>query len=321
MEFDLYKANRTEEIKSSYSFGKFAELIRRYATLVSKVRITFFAINTRLELARLKKLYDDDVKKANEQMNAEIAQIKMPAPIDVSKSTKKALLVGINYVGTDNALNGCIHDAENIASRLVGFKTISMLTDYTAMKPTKTNIVREFTKLVSGAVSGDCLLFTFSGHGSQVTDWSLDEADGKDEGLYTLDNKLIVDDELKLIIRRYLKPGVTLFVLTDCCHSGTIMDLKYNYIDYSENSRNAETSGNVIMISGCRDEQTSADAFINGKSQGAMTWAFLANLRKDITWRKLVENMCFSLKESGYTQVPKISSGRFINLDSKFLFA
>ena len=321
MEFDLYKANRTEEIKSSYSFGKFAELIRRYATLVSKVRITFFAINTRLELARLKKLYDDDVRKANEQMNAEIAQIKMPAPIDVSKSTKKALLVGINYVGTDNALNGCIHDAENIASRLVGFKTISMLTDYTAMKPTKANIVSEFTKLVSGAVSGDCLLFTFSGHGSQVTDWSLDEADGKDEGLYTLDNKLIVDDELKLIIRRYLKPGVTLFVLTDCCHSGTVMDLKYNYIDYSENSRNAETGGNVIMISGCRDEQTSADAFINGKSQGAMTWAFLANLRKDITWRKLVENMCFSLKESGYTQVPKISSGRFINLDSKFLFA
>jgi hypothetical protein len=77
----------------------------------------------------------------------------------------------------------------------------------------------------------------------------------------------------------------------------------------------------VIMISGCRDEQTSADAFINGKSQGAMSWAFLANLQPDVTWRKLVENMCFSLKESGYTQVPKISSGKFINLDSKFLFA
>jgi hypothetical protein len=245
----------------------------------------------------------------------------MPAPIDVTNSTKKALLVGINYVGTEDELYGCIHDAENIASRLVGFKTINMLTDYTKVKPTKANIVSEFTKLVSGAVAGDCLLFTFSGHGSQVKDKNGDELDGKDEGLFTLDEKLIIDDELNLIIRQRLKSGVTLFVLTDCCHSGTIMDLKYNYIDYLENPRNAETGGNVIMISGCRDEQTSADAFINGKSQGAMSWAFLGNLKPQVTWRKLVENMCFSLKESGYTQIPKISSGKFINLDSKFLFA
>jgi hypothetical protein len=99
------------------------------------------------------------------------------------------------------------------------------------------------------------------------------------------------------------------------------MDLKYNYMDYLENPKNVEPGGNVIMISGCKDEQTSADAYINGKSQGAMSWAFLGNLQPDVTWRQLVTNMCFSLSESGYTQVPKISSGKFINLDSKFLFA
>lgn len=320
MEFDLYKANRASEIKARYS-GIFAEILTRYNRLVAGVNATRFAINKQAELVRLKLAYDADFGKINAQINAEISKIAMPSPIDVSKSTKKALLVGINYVGSENELYGCIQDAENIASRLVGFKTINKLTDYTAMKPTKVNIVREFTKLVSDAVSGDCLLFAFSGHGSQVNDNNGDEVDGKDEGLYTLDNKLIIDDELNLIIRKRLRTGVTLFVLTDCCHSGTIMDLKYNYIDYLENPRNAETGGNVVMISGCRDEQTSADAFINGKSQGAMSWAFLANLKPDISWRKLVENMCFSLKESGYTQVPKISSGRFINLDSKFLFA
>lgn len=320
MEFDLYKANRATEIKASYS-GRFAEILTRYNRWVATVNSSRFAINKPAELARLKRAYDSDFSKINAQVNAEIAKITMPAPIDVAKSTKKALLVGINYVNSENELNGCINDAENIASRLVGFKTITSLTDYTAMKPTKANIVSEFTKLVSGAVAGDCLLFTFSGHGSQVKDKNGDEVDGKDEGLFTLDEKLIVDDELNLIIKQRLKPGVTLFVLTDCCHSGTIMDLKYNYLDYSENPKNAETGGTVVMISGCRDEQTSADAFINGKSQGAMTWAFLGNLKPDITWRQLVENMCFSLKESGYTQVPKISSGRFINLDSKFLFA
>ena len=320
MEFDLYKANRAAEIKARYA-GKLAELLARYNRLAANVNATRFAINKPAELARLKRAYDAEFQKITAQINAEIARITMPAPIDVAKSTKKALLVGINYVDTYNALYGCIQDAENIASRLVGFKTINMLTDYTKVKPTKANIVSEFTKLVSGAVAGDCLLFTFSGHGSQVNDKNGDEVDGKDEGLYTLDDKLIVDDELNLIIKQRLKTGVTLFILTDCCHSGTIMDLKYNYIDYLENPKNAETGGSVVMISGCRDEQTSADAFINGKSQGAMTWAFLANLQPQVTWRKLVENMCFSLKESGYTQVPKISSGRFINLDSKFLFA
>ena len=320
MEFDLYKANRAIEIKARYS-GRFAELLTRYNRWVASVNATKFAINKPVELARLKRAYDSDLSKINAQVNAEIAKIMMPAPIDVTKSTKKALLVGINYVNSENELNGCIQDAENIASRLVGFKTITTLTDYTTVKPTKANIVREFTKLISGAVSGDCLLFAFSGHGSQVNDKNADEVDGKDEGLFTLDNKLIVDDELNLIIKQRLKPGVTLFALTDCCHSGTIMDLKYNYLDYLENPKNAETGGTVVMISGCKDEQTSMDAYINGKSQGAMSWAFLANLQPDVTWRQLVENMCFSLKESGYTQIPKISSGRFINLDTKFLFA
>ena len=320
MDFYIYKANRAKEINSRYAVN-FRDLLSRYNRLVAGVNATRFAINKSAELARLKHAYDTDLGKITAQVNAEVAKITMPAQFDVSKSTKKALLVGINYVGTDNELNGCIQDAENIASRLVGFKTISMLTDYTAIKPTKANIVREFTQLLSRAISGDCLLFAFSGHGSQVKDKNGDEADGKDEGIFTLDEKLIVDDELNLIIKQRLKSGVTLFVLTDCCHSGTILDLKYNYIDYLENPKNAETSGNVIMISGCRDEQTSADAYINGKSQGAMTWAFLANLQPEVTWRKLVENMCFSLKESGYTQVPKISSGKFINLDSKFLFA
>ena len=320
MEFDRYKANRTNEIKARHA-GRFSELIARYNRLLSRVYSTRFAINKPSEVARLKQAYYADFVEITAQVNAEVAKITVPAQIDISKSTKKALLVGINYVGTENELRGCIQDAENIASRLVGFKTIRTMTDYTDMKPTKANIVSEFTKLLNGAMRGDCLLFAFSGHGAQANDNNGDEVDGKDEGLFTLDDKLIIDDELNLIIRQHLKSDVTLFILTDCCHSGTIMDLKYNYMDYFENPKNAETSGNVIMISGCRDEQISADAFINYKSQGAMSWAFLANLQPGVTWRKLVENMCFSLSESRYTQVPKLSSGKFLNLDSKFLFA
>lgn len=37
----------------------------------------------------------------------------------------------------------------------------------------------------------------------------------------------------------------------------------------------------VTMFSGCKDDQTSADASIRGLSQGAMSWAFLGTMSQD----------------------------------------
>lgn len=37
----------------------------------------------------------------------------------------------------------------------------------------------------------------------------------------------------------------------------------------------------VTMFSGCRDDQTSADASIGGANVGAMSWAFLDTMKKD----------------------------------------
>lgn len=36
----------------------------------------------------------------------------------------------------------------------------------------------------------------------------------------------------------------------------------------------------VTMFSGCRDDQTSADANIGGMNEGAMSWAFLETMKK-----------------------------------------
>ena len=36
----------------------------------------------------------------------------------------------------------------------------------------------------------------------------------------------------------------------------------------------------VTMFSGCRDDQTSADANIQGTSEGAMSWAFLETMNR-----------------------------------------
>jgi hypothetical protein len=204
------------------------------------------------------------------------------------------------------------------------FKKICILTDNTARKPNHNNILNEFKNLLSNSQAGDVLLFFYSGHGSYILDKDNNEKSGNDQVIIPCDFKEIIDDELKSIIQTNLKKDVTLIALFDCCHSGSILDLKYQYMDsldknnFTENENETETIGNVIMISGCSDVQTSSDATINNKNQGAMTWAFLEAFKseKNITWRNLLLKMRDLLKKSNFTQLPQLASGSFFNIDS-----
>ena len=113
------------------------------------------------------------------------------------------------------------------------------------------------------------------------------------------DLKPIIDDELKTIIQQNLKPNVTLFAMFDSCFSGSVLDLRYQYMDslnydnYSENIKQIDTQGNVFMISGCSDYQTSADSVFNNRANGAMTWSLLEALKQkpNCNWRELVKSM------------------------------
>jgi hypothetical protein len=91
---------------------------------------------------------------------------------------KKALIIGINYTGTEHALNGCINDAMNVRDFLVndrGFPThgegdMTILTDEpenegTEFYPTHENILAAFKWLVTDNGPGDVLWLSYSGHG------------------------------------------------------------------------------------------------------------------------------------------------------------
>ena len=239
---------------------------------------------------------------------------------------KNALVIGINYIGTQQQLKGCINDANSISSLLTaeGFTNIKLLTDNTPEKPTKKNIISEFTSLLANANSGDVIFFFYSGHGSYTQDQNNEEFTGYDQMIVPIDLKFIVDDDLKTIINKNLKNNVTLIAMVDSCFSESVLDLKYQYLDslnnnnFTENNNETDTTGNVIMISGCSDIQTSSDATINGKKQGALTWAFLETFKSNnnLTWKQLLEGMRDLLKSKNFTQIPQLSCGKFINIDT-----
>ena len=214
-----------------------------------------------------------------------------------------------------------------------------MLTDGRA---TRKAIIKRLEWLVKDAKAGDRLLFHFSGHGSQIRDRDGDELrDQLDEILcphdMDWDGAYIVDDDLKAIFSA-LPKGVHLEVLLDSCHSGTgtreaaalsmlppertiaarflqpPMDILCRTLDEEADLpvRRILKSANPlnhVLFSGCKSNQTSADAFINGTYNGAFTYYFCKHLRDTqggLSRSDLIKRMRASLRYEGYSQVPQL---------------
>jgi len=233
---------------------------------------------------------------------------------------KYALLIGINYIGTDSELNGCINDILNMKQVLTttyGFleENCVMLieNDERYLPPTKENILNELNKIATNTAIRK-LWVHYSGHGSYVADLNGDEKDKRDECICPLDYDtagFIIDDDLSLIFKSY--KNMDIIVIFDCCHSGTALDLPvlYDIITKKTQKQNNNTfPSNIIFISGCKDTQTSADAFINSSPQGAMTASLLTTLRFynfRISLVSLVKNMRKYLVNNNFDQVPQLS--------------
>ncbi|OMJ18595.1 Metacaspase-1A [Smittium culicis] len=88
-----------------------------------------------------------------------------------------------------------------------------------------------------------------------------------------------------------------------------------------EKARNEKSSiGDVIMFSGCKDTQTSADAKEDLSFTGAMSWALTNSLYKNPhqTYIQLLKDIRARLAEK-YTQLPQLSTGRLMDMDTIFI--
>jgi hypothetical protein len=266
---------------------------------------------------------------------------------------RKALLIGINRYRIPGAdLRGCVNDVKNMRDLLTsqyGFRAadITTLVDFDA---TTRAMQTAIAQLVRGGRKGDVLLLHYSGHGSNVPDADGDEADRRDEILCPTDldwKKPLSDDWLRKTFDG-LRAGVGLTVIMDCCHSGTntraltppdapiiprYLPSPWDLVAAeSRRPLRGKVQGTLrrsgtrrrrsdivtapiteLLITGCRDTQTSADAFINGSYNGALTWSLVHVLREGggkITLRQMHERMLKRLANDGYSQVPQLEGSK-----------
>jgi hypothetical protein len=193
------------------------------------------------------------------------------------------------------------------------------------MHPTRDNIIAGCRWLLEDIRPGDTVFFMYSGHGGQRRDQNGDEKDGKDECLCPVDGRAIIDDELNEILCQPLPAGCTLYAVIDACHSGSMLDLAM-YLDPDTNAiekdkKAATLRGTVFSVSGCMDNQTSADTTRGGVSGGAVT-IYLTQMMKDtscdrLSWADFSREL--NRRMSRMSQKPTISFSRSGDLNEKFM--
>lgn len=241
-------------------------------------------------------------------------------------TTKRALLIGCNYSNDPaNRLYGCINDVIHMSNTLVDafdydMNNITMLRDDTTIPsilPTRANILSELNKLVQMSSKLTEIWIHYSGHGSQVKDANGDEMDGLDEVIVPSNFKsagCITDDEIFEVLKKiYVRCRVVL--LFDSCHSGSVCDLAYMFQTNGTSAalgKKMLVHPNIYCFSGCKDPQTSADAYssVENRAVGAFSYIFLYCLRKNnfnVDVFKLYADICKTILQNGFEQTPQFS--------------
>lgn len=230
----------------------------------------------------------------------------------IPHGNKTALLFAINnYPGSGNDLNGCLNDQEDLAKKLPDFNIFK----FKDSEVTKSNFRNTVKNYIVGMHSGDILLVHYSGHGTQVP--SATEADGYNEALYLYDGAF-EDDEFNEILQ-LIPDGAKVIIALDSCFSGTATRLhnpryeKARY--YPTQERKSLKRAKIylksdlmkwVVFSGCQENQTSADAFIDGRYRGAFSYAWLKTMDRGKTYQQWADDTIYELYKLKFEQVPTL---------------
>ena len=229
---------------------------------------------------------------------------------------KYALLIGINYKNSPYSLNGCIQDIETMENFIRMHCNYTNITKLIEENATKINIINNLTQMLTKIKEKDICLIYYAGHGSRQKDMNGDEHDGFDETILPYDylsNGIITDDWLYQYFICKFPINAKLIIFTDCCHSGSILDLPYkfhmeckplvskpniNYIsnEWKETIQSKEEfktklSGNILFFSGCMDEEQSREIILSKTlSSGVFTYCLHQILKRYVVKNQFNNN-------------------------------
>ena len=161
---------------------------------------------------------------------------------------------------------------------------------------TSPNVIEQISAAAGELAPGDLFFLSYSGHGGQVEDESGDEGDDRLDETWVLYDREFFDDELRALLAKFQK-GVRVLVLSDSCHSGTVitdaagrprglsdaqkaMIYEQRRAEYAAIRRELRAGGkptvkaSVLLMSACQDDQTASDGDENGEFTGTllMVW-------------------------------------------------
>jgi len=248
-----------------------------------------------------------------------------PDPIPTGKK-KTALLFAINnYPGSANDLNGCLNDMRDVEKMLNDKFPGFVIKKFADAKATVNYFIIEVTEAIKNLVAGDVLLVHYSGHGTQVYDPHGDEADSYDEAIYLYDGAVIDDDIGKAL--QSIPDGATVCLMFDSCFSGTVtrilnrskhpaknkfMPMKDIPVRKKKRIRFPKSEMKWIVYSGCKEDETSADAYLSGEYHGAFTYFALKVLTTDMTYKQWIEAINMQLPNKNYTQTPTMEGNELL---------
>ena len=206
------------------------------------------------------------------------------------------------YGGWDGQLKACEADANDMEALAegLGYETRKLLT----AEATSSAILEELAHAVTDLEEGDIFFLTYSGHGGQLPDTNGDDADRMDETWVAFDRQIVDDElyaafgtfqpgvRIALLsdschsgtvakaVLRAVQPDALTAALSSADSPSNLMkampadvcerDYKARKADYDRIQKQVkafdktEIGASVVLISGCQDNQTSADGDRNG---------------------------------------------------------
>ena len=217
----------------------------------------------------------------------------------VDRSKKYALLIGMES-SKWGACPGSNRDSDTMLGLIKQYVDGSHIVKLNNGQGTTVAVRKALKEQIAKVPEDGICYITYSGHGGQTPKKSnaSNETDGKDEFLCLYDG-YILDDELWTI---FGECKGRIFVVFDCCHSGTMYRLPSEPIDenlddaenriplekpFFSRFENARSSHRMLVISGCGEETVSwGDAVQGGVLTSSLKRAFNKCLTYKEWWNK-----------------------------------